>query len=292
MRSYVVSESNIIIGFYNEIIDSIIVLMDNIINKFNLYLDIIKLNTIEIEMPDINSICITSIIQNSSCVKAIYKFDIKNYNIREVISNEILYLNCKNDSLMLNYKIDSLKKIINEIGKVKKHFDLNIFITNNILDCEANNDKVINSHRSQDFNFVDKKENNEAVILSHSNENVKENKEEKIEKEKVEEFKRRYESDKKIYLNIKDEINESNIPELFKDQYPIMKILDNMNIINDDNGFNFYYKKMSEIISSKTNIYSSMFNDSSYFYAYKKHSMTSSDSESNEDSDENLENEI
>ena len=43
----------------------------------------------------------------------------------------------------------------------------------------------------------------------------KENKEEKIEKEKVEEFKRRYESDKKIYLNnlpkVKDIVTMINL---------------------------------------------------------------------------------
>ena len=65
-----------------------------------------------------------------------------------------------------------------------------------------------------------------------------------------------------------------------------------MNILNNDNGFNFYYKKMCEILKNKTNIYSSMFNDSSYFYANKKQSIISSDSESNEDSEnEDSENE-
>ena len=85
-------------------------------------------------------------------------------------------------------------------------------------------------------------------------------------------------------MNIKQDIDENNIPELFKDQYPIMKILDNMNILNDENGFKFYYRKMCEILKNKTNVYSSMFNDSSYFYANKKIILTDSESEDDSDS--------
>ena len=291
MSNYIVSDNNKIIGCYSEKIDAIIVLMDNIINNFNLYLNILKINGPEIKIPDINSFSITSIIKNSSCVKAIYKFCIDSYKLKNVITNEIEFVNSNSDNILLNYKMDLLKEILNEIGNIKNSSDLHIFIPNNALNTEAINNIIINSPKSSDLNCVDEKQNKKEENNNFDYEEFKREKEKKIEKEKIDEFKRRYESDKEIYFKLKDEINENNIPELFKDQYPIMKILDNMNILNEDNGFNFYYKKMCDILKNKTNIYSSMFNDSSYFYANKKQSISSSESEDEESEDEESEDE-
>lgn len=284
MSNYIVSDNNNVIGCYNEMIDAITVLMDNIINTFNVYLDILKINGPEVQIPDINLLKITSIIRNSSCVKTIHKFDINNYVLNNIITGEIYFNKSTNDNIIFNYKVDIIKNIAKEINKIKNSSELNIFIPNNALNTEAINNIIINSPKSCDLNCVDNNENKSNEEEKFDYEKFKKEKEEKLEKEKLDEFKRRYESDKSIYMNIKQDIDENNIPELFKDQYPIMKILDNMNILNDENGFKFYYRKMCEILKNKTNVYSSMFNDSSYFYANKKIILTDSESEDDSDS--------
>ena len=297
MSEYIISDNSNIIGCFNEKIIAIIFLMDNIINKFSLYLEILKINNSDIVIPKLNSLKITTIITNSSNIKAIDVFDLKNFKLKNIITGENEFITSNSDNIIFNYKINNLKKIISDINIIKSSSDLNIFIPNNALNSEMINNIIINSPKSCDLNCVDKNEKkldkipDKIPVVENKKIDIqqfKKDKEEKQEKEKVEEFQRRYSSDKEIYYKLKNEINNSNIPELFKDQYPIMKILDKMNILDEENGFNFYYKKMCDIIKNKTNIYSNMFNDSSYFYANKKLILSSSDSDSEEnDSEEN-----
>lgn len=298
MSNYIISDNDNIIGCFNEKINAIIFLMDIIINKFNFYLEVLKLNGSDIIIPDLNSFKITSVLNNSTNVKAIDIFDIKNFKLRNIITGEDEFISSSSDNLIFNYKINILKQIIFDINQIKNTSELNIFIPSNALNTEAINNIIINSPKSCDLNCVDNKIKNIDKMESKKVEKLdlkkfKEEKEKALEKEKLDEFKRRYESDKQIYLKLKDEIEDNQIPELFQDQYPIMKILDNMKILNEDNGFNFYYKKMCEILKNKTNIYSSMFNDSSYFYASKKNiEFSSSESSEEDESDVNQESDI
>ena len=98
-------------------------------------------------------------------------------------------------------------------------------------------------------------------------------------KEKLEERKRTFVIDKKIYNKKKDQIkSDKDIPELFKIQYPIFKKMEEQNILGTENDFDFYNKEYPKTIVLGTSKYRNIFGD------YTPHTfLTSSDSESSSD---------
>lgn len=91
----------------------------------------------------------------------------------------------------------------------------------------------------------------------------------KRDKEKWEEFKNIFVVDKKIYRTIKEkiekgEINETQIPELFEKKYPILKVLDENNILDTSSDIYEYIKLLPEddsiYIPRTTELYG-LFND-------------------------------
>ena len=91
----------------------------------------------------------------------------------------------------------------------------------------------------------------------------------KRDKEKWEEFKNIFVVDKKIYRTIKEkiekgEIDETEIPELFEKKYPILKVLDENNILDTNSDIYEYIKLLPEddsiYIPRTTELYG-LFND-------------------------------
>jgi hypothetical protein len=91
----------------------------------------------------------------------------------------------------------------------------------------------------------------------------------KRDKEKWEEFKNIFTVDKKIYRTIKEkiekgEMDETAIPELFEKKYPILKVLDENNILDTSSDIYEYIKLLPEddsiYIPRTTELYS-LFND-------------------------------
>ena len=274
--NYIVSDNENIIGCFEEKINAIIYLLDCIINKYNFYLEILKLNNEKIVSPEMNIYKLTSIIHN------IHTIDIFYVNRLELIKDLI---SSNSDNVILNYKINILKKIIFQIDEIKKGSELN-------NSEELNNSPIINNLDIEDIKktiqklTLQKQTQEDKVVNANNTFNEininKLNKEREInrEKEKVDEYKRRYNADISVYLTIKNSIEEkkTDIPELFENQYPILKVLDKLNLLNTQNGFNFYYKKIKQIneIKCQNTKYSNIFNDGSVFYTNKKEEFSDS----------------
>lgn len=266
MQNYIVSEKDNIVGSFNEKNNAINFLFELLINKCKLYLKLIKNNKI-ITLPSIDTLKITSI--NETVVYFIYEYNLNDMSLTNVLNNEIELLNKD-----LNCKNLILKNLFSIIKNSK---NCNLLVESNIKNTISKNNNT---------------EKNETIKEKFDIEKFNRDKEEKINSDKIKEFKRRFESDKRVYLQLKNEINDNNIPELFQDQYPIIKVLEKINLLEKDEGFEFYYNKMDEILKNKPNIYGNMFNDSSHFYTSKKieiedDSDTDSDFEINSDDDLN-----
>ena len=270
MHNYIVSEKDNIVGTFNEKNNAINFLLQLLINRCDLYLKIINNNKI-ITLPSLDPLKITEL--NENVVYFIYEYDFENMSLKNLLNNERELLNKE-----LTVKNTFLKKLFNLIKSSKS---CNLLKDKNIKNV------VIKSNESTSSEVVSTEVVKEVFDLEKFNKE----KEEKIVNDRKKEFKRRFESDKKVYIELKNEINEDNIPELFRDQYPIIKVLEKINLLEKDEGFEFYYKKMDSILKSKPNIYGNMFNDSSHFYASKKieiedDSDTDSDFEININSDD------
>ena len=244
MQNYIVSEKDNIVGSFNEKCNAINFLLELLINKCNLYLKIIKNNKI-ITLPSIDPLKITEV--NETVTNCIYEYKFNDMSLRNLLNNEIEPLNKD-----LNYKNLILKNLLNIIINSK---NCKLLIESSIKNSILNSDNT---------------EKNESIKEEFDIEKFNKDKEDKINSDKKKEFKRRFESDKRVYLQLKNEIDDNNIPELFQDQYPIIKVLEQINLLEKDEGFDFYYNKMDTILKSKPNIYGNMFNDSSHFYASKK----------------------
>ena len=79
----------------------------------------------------------------------------------------------------------------------------------------------------------------------------------KLIKEKLEREKRKYDGAKSTYNKIKSDLNlpstdrpfdESNIPILFADKYPIFKFMDENNLLNTANEFEIYYDMYTALV--------------------------------------------
>lgn len=266
MLNYIVSEKDNIVGSFNEKNNAINYLLDILINRCNLYLRIINNNN-NVTLPQIDTLKITEI--NESIIYDVCEYDLKNMNLVNLLDKRVILfeknLNIKNGLFI------KLFKIINESNK-----------------CKLLNFKNNELNNSISKTIITKPEKKEFDLEKFNKE-----KEDKLIMDKKKEFRRRFESDKKVYLELKNDIDQNNIPELFQDQYPIIKVLENISLLDKDEGFEFYYKKMEDILKNKPNVYGNMFNDSSHFYTNKKidviyDSDTDSDFELNINSDEEI----
>jgi hypothetical protein len=311
--NHIVSDNENIIGCFEEKINAIIYLLDCIINKFKFYLDFLKLNNKNIISPKLNSFKLTSIINNSTIIRTIDVFDINKLKLINIMTEENEFISSNSENIILSYKSNILKNLIHQIDEIKGNPELNIFIPNDMLNSDVINDMIINSPESSEFNCIDnninieeikekiqrlslQKKTQEEIIKNVNQERIKKlnnERETKKTKEKIDEYKRRFKADISVYLKIKDDIenNDQEIPELFINQYPILKVLDNLNLLDNPKGFIFYYDKIKQIneIQCQNTVYSNIFNDGSVFYTKKTTEFSdSSEDLSNEYSDNNI----
>jgi hypothetical protein len=233
MISYIIKDNNDILGVYKKLDDAydFIIFINNYVNK--------KTN-------------VNNIIKN-----------IKIYKYKYNLIKQIYYINSK---LKL--------KLIEEIQKFHSET-----IQDNIIDNDNDNDNdndsseinifIPNETEINEINIEDLKERISLLekLKQHENYNLQElkenyvNKEEKYIEEKIkidnkklklkqeqerwDSRKKKFEADKKLYYLFKQEIEEEirekdDIPELFKDIYPIFEKLDNdgyLNTIQEINKF-------------------------------------------------------
>jgi len=223
MISYIIKDNNDIIGVYKKLEDAydFVIFMNNYINK--------KTN-------------VKNIIKNIK----IYKY--KNNTIKN-----IYYINLK---LKLSEIQDNLQNNIDNIDNESS--EINIFIPNETAISEIN-DININDLQEKIF-LLEKLKNNEFNKLEELKKDfiIKEEKytEDKIkinnkklklkqEQEKWDSIKKKFEADKKLYFVFKQEIENNireveDIPELFKNIYPIFEKLDNDKYLNTIQEINKY----------------------------------------------------
>ena len=252
MSTYIITDKENIIGSFSDKNRAFLFLIDYLINNLNFYIKFLNMNNnpklkgSHIKIPLINSLKITNIIDNSTIINSIFVFNLKELEFVNILSNQKEVL----DTYIFTNKINELK---NCTSLIENKSNYKLFTSNDILFSEM-------TSKNKTETFAD------DICDKIDIEKIKKEKEKNLLKDKLDEYKRRYEADIKVYLNLKDQINDDNVPELFIDQYPIMTILDKLNLFDKDQGFNFYYKKMQDIIINKPNIYSTIFNDSSNFY--------------------------
>ena len=136
----------------------------------------------------------------------------------------------------------------------------NIFESENKLSKEEQLKKI--REKIEELEIKKKSENRKLTNLKDKNNLKQENmnneikdifikkKELERQKEKKEEFTNKFNANKKVYNMIKDNIKtDSDIPELFIDEYPLFKNLDDNGFLNTSEEI----KKYIEILPTKTN---------------------------------------
>ena len=223
MISYIIKDNNDIIGVYKKLDDAydFVIFINNYINK--------KTN-------------INNIIKNIK----IYKY--KNNTIKN-----IYYINSK---LKLSETQDNFQNNIDNIDNESS--DINIFIPNEIEVSEIND---VNMYELKEkIILLEKLKNNECDKLQelkkdfiskeekYTEDKIKINNKKlklKQEQEKWDSIKKKFEADKKLYFLFKQEIEDNirevdDIPELFKNIFPIFEKLDNDKYLNTIQEINKY----------------------------------------------------
>jgi hypothetical protein len=222
MISYIIKDNNDIIGVYKKLDDAydFVIFINNFINK--------KTNI--------------NVIKNIK----IYKY--KNNTIKN-----IYYINSK---LKLSETQDNIQNNIDNIDNESS--DINIFIPNEIEVSEIND---VNMHELKEkIILLEKLKNNECDKLEelkkdfiskeekYTEDKIKINNKKlklKQEQEKWDSIKKKFEADKKLYFLFKQEIEDNirevdDIPELFKNIFPIFEKLDNDKYLNTIQEINKY----------------------------------------------------
>ena len=227
MISYIIKDNNDILGVYKNLNDA--------------YDYIIFLNTYLKKKTNYN------IINN-----------IKIYKYKNNIIKDIFYINSKLKLISYDYD-DNNNNDNNDNDEVLS--EINIFIPN---DTEINNNINIDGLKEK-IDLLEKLRDHEAIKLQDLKEDYinKEEKyiEEKIkidnkklklkqEQEKWDSIKKKFEADKKLYCFFKQEIKdnireEEDIPELFKDIYPIFEKMDNEGYLNTIQEINKYVELLN-----------------------------------------------
>jgi len=225
MISYIIKDNNDIIGVYKNLDKAydFIIFINNYINK--------KTN-------------INNIIKNIK----IYKY--KNNTIKN-----IYYINSK---LKISEIQENLQNNNNNDNIENESSEINIFIPNEIEISEINdvnmfelNEKIIlleklknnECEKLQELkeDFVDKEEKYIQEKIKINNKKLKL----KQEQEKWDSIKKKFEADKKLYFVFKQEIEDNireveDIPELFKNIFPVFEKLDNDKYLNTIQEINKY----------------------------------------------------
>jgi hypothetical protein len=222
MISYIIKDNNDIIGVYKKLDDAydFVIFINNFINK--------KTNI--------------NVIKNIK----IYKY--KNNTIKN-----IYYINSK---LKLSETQDNFQNNIDNIDNESS--DINIFIPNEIEVSEINDvnmyelkEKIILLEKLKN-NECDKLEELKKDFISkeekYTEDKIKINNKKlklKQEQEKWDSIKKKFEADKKLYFLFKQEIEDNirevdDIPELFKNIFPIFEKLDNDKYLNTIQEINKY----------------------------------------------------
>lgn len=222
MISYIIKDNNDIIGVYKKLDDAydFVIFINNFINK--------KTNI--------------NVIKNIK----IYKY--KNNTIKN-----IYYINSK---LKLSETQDNFQNNIDNIDNESS--DINIFIPNEIEVSEIND---VNMYELKEkIILLEKLKNNECDKLQelkkdfiskeekYTEDKIKINNKKlklKQEQEKWDSIKKKFEADKKLYFLFKQEIEDNirevdDIPELFKNIFPIFEKLDNDKYLNTIQEINKY----------------------------------------------------
>lgn len=225
MISYIIKDNNDIIGVYKKLDDAydFVIFINNYINKKT----------------------------NINIIKNIKIFKYKNNTIKNIYYiNSKLKLSETQENLQNNN--DNNDNIDNESS------DINIFIPNEIEISEINDvnmfelkekiillEKIKNNEydKLQELkkDFISKEEKYTEDKIKINNKKLKL----KQEQEKWDSIKKKFEADKKLYFVFKQEIENNireveDIPELFKNIYPIFEKLDNDKYLNTIQEINKY----------------------------------------------------
>ena len=264
MNSYIITDKDNIINIFSKKnkIYSYFYILDLIIYKYKLFLDFILISNKYLDINEINNFKLSII--NNNLVKKIIVYDTDNLCFIDLNSKQ------KINFYKYNYFIKSKTMIL------KKYIDqINLFKNNNNQLNKNNNDNKHQLNKDDNNHQLNIDNNNKQLNKDDENNIVKLEKNNlidnnvRLKKEKIIEYKNKYLADINLYKKIKD--NEE-IPEIFINQYKILKVLDRLNLLYETKGFQFYYVKMLEIIdNNKLNQYEYMscnnyFGDTSFLY--------------------------
>jgi hypothetical protein len=235
MISYIIKDNNDILGVYHKLDDAydFIIFINNYVNKKTNVKNIIKY--IKIYKYKYN------------LIKKIYYINSKLKLIEYIHSDNIINNNNDNDKIDEN---DEIKIENNENDNISS--EINIFIPNETeINMEDLKEKIsllekLKQHENYKLqelkeDFVNKEEKYIEEKIKIDNKKLKL----KQEQEKWDSKKKKFEADKKLYYLFKQEIEEDirgedDIPELFKDIYPIFDKLDKDGYLNTIQEINKY----------------------------------------------------
>lgn len=265
MSQYLVVNNKDVIAIFDEFDESLSYFLDIMIHDLRILNDTQKLNE-KIKIPEY----IYKILHLKSNV---VKEDLIEYNI---IYNEIESIESFNKFLdkvnkIKSFQNDLLKsklynEIINEFSNEIfdntpiKSRDVNLINLSSDSDTESENLELYSTQSESD----DQKEMLELQLKRIQELERKKNEidnKNKRKKEKDEEITRRFEVDYNLYLKLSDSF-ENEIPELFKNQYPVFKEMQTKDIINDKDKSKEYYKLNYNRINKNigSNIFLNIFN--------------------------------
>ena len=231
---------------------SIISLLEHI--EYELY--VLKKHGVnkKIDFDKFNNLFIQYISENNTLINT-YKFNFKNYSIID-LNNEIVNINSfdQNINKTYNYLIERIKnntKVVNVkiITKTLKSNKSNIF--------KKNSKKKINKNEINNFsNSIS--EDKESINSEELQKKNQENAEKFIEKEKKSEKKSIYKSDVIVFRKLNEEIKSKkrsvdNLPDLFKNKFPVLLEMDNNNLLEDSENFEIYHDLLNNDENEKSN---------------------------------------
>ena len=266
MSKFILSNNTDVLGIFDTLNVVSSVMLDNIINYLNIFVEFKKLNN-NINLPN-------------------YTFKID--EIKECIVKEnIITYNLINDEIDLLYSLNSSENKITIIANLlsnlldenvfenifNKRSSYNIFegTSSDISDEQSNLDNYESSdtseHRVELVMDEEERDDEKNNIIEEQRLKIEEllRKKRIIEskknkkKEKDEEITRRFEVDYDVYNKLKNKYSVDTVPDIFKYKYVVFKEMENNNFLDDKIKAKQYYIKNFNVINK--NIGSSIFNN-------------------------------
>lgn len=286
MSKYLVVSNKDVIAIFDEFDESLSYFLDIMIHDLSILNDTQKLNE-KIKIPEY----IYKILHLKSNV---VKEDLIEYNI---IYNEIESIESFNKYLN---KVNKIKSFQNDLLKSKLYNEIINEFSNEIFDnthIKLNDLNQINISSDSDTESESlellstqsqsqSESDNEKEMLELQLKKIQELERKKNEidnknkrkKEKDEEISRRFEVDYDLYLKLSDSF-EKEVPELFKNQYPVFKEMQTKDIINDKEKSKEYYKLNYNRINKNigSNIFLNIFNQEEPEEKYESNNLIDSD---------------